>query len=398
MTVLKYIKLVVLCLLFSPLYAGKGEVLADFSVWKSEFREVAGDCGISSDTLDKYLDNISLQKRLIKVSKRQPEFSKPIWSYVDSAVSSKRIRKGRKLLAKHSDLLKKITEQYGVSGEYIIAIWGLETGYGSNFGRSSILNALATLAYGSTRKEFFQKELCAAFRLLQNEKIDESQFKGSWAGAMGHMQFMPSTFEKYAVDFDNDGRKDLWNNLSDSFASAANYLKDSGWDMGRDWAVEVKLPEKFALSLSEPTTWLTVKEWADLDVTYADGRPLNLDEEDARLYLPAGRQGPAFLSFRNFQVLKEYNNSESYVLSVGYLAHRIRGGHELVSEWPRKDEALSLTQKKDVQFLLTVLGYEPGAIDGRVGDNTRQALRNWQGDIGVPQNGYINEDVMILLK
>ena len=395
---LKYLLLYLFFVSFS-LYAEDNTVLSSFSDWKVEFKEAASDCLVSENTLNKYLPQISLQKHLIKISKRQPEFTKSIWSYVDSAVSFQRVRKGRKLLAKHTDLLAKITEEYGVPGEYIIAIWGLETSYGSNFGRSSILNALASLAYGSDRKMFFQRELCAALRLLQNEQIDDKQFVGSWAGAMGHTQFMPSTFEKYAVDFDKDGRKDLWGNLGDAFASTANYLSQSGWEAGERWAIEVQLPEKFTLSLAEPTVWLSVKEWGELGIVHADGRRLNsLDNDDARLYLPAGRQGPIFLTFRNFQVIKEYNNSDSYVLSVGYLAHRVRGGQPLVSKWPRKDAPLSFTQKKDLQFLLTVLGYDTGGIDGKIGENTRQALRAWQRDMGVPEDGYVTKELLVLLK
>lgn len=402
MKAVRYIKYLLLVLFFSSffLYAEDGDVLPSFSDWKTEFREAALEgCFVSAETLDKYLPKIKLEENLVRISQRQPEFSKSIWSYVDSAVSFNRVRKGRKLFAKHTDLLAKITKEYGVPGEYIIAIWGLETSYGSNFGRSSVLNALASLAYGSDRKMFFQRELCAALRLLQNEKINDRRFIGSWAGAMGHTQFMPSTFEQYAVDFDKDGRKDLWGNLGDAFASTANYLSQSGWEIGGRWAIEVKLPKKFTLSLAEPTIWLSIKEWSELGITHADGRPLNsLEKDDARLYLPAGRQGPVFLTFRNFQVIKEYNNSDSYVLSVGYLAHRIRGGQPLVSKWPRKDAPLSFTQKKDLQFLLTVLGYDTDGIDGKIGENTRQALRAWQRDMGVPADGYVNKEMLILLQ
>lgn len=374
-------------------------VVKPFDQWKSSFHVYAKENGVTQETLDKIFTKVSIDNGVIKLISHQPEFTKSIWEYLDSAVSKKRIRKGRKLLALHSPILERIEKAYGVQPEYIVAIWGLESSYGHNFGRSNVIRSLASLAYGSERHDFFQDELVAALKIVQNGQFTAKQLKGSWAGAMGHTQFMPTTYEKYAVDFNNNGRKDLWNDLDDVFASTANYLKESGWKADQPWGIEVSLPEKFDWNLSDPTTWLSLSEWAKDGIKRADGRPLNHhDERDARIFLPAGHNGPAFLTFKNFQVIKQYNNANAYALAVAYLGDRIRGGKELVAEWPRKDAALSHLEKRDLQFLLTILGYDTNGIDGKIGPNTRQALRTWQKDMGIPADGYVNESILDLLR
>ncbi len=370
-----------------------------FSEWKSRFFQYAQGEGISKKTLDNEFVDLKVDNSVIKLISSQPEFTKSIWQYLDAAASDKRIRRGRKLLALHDPLLKRVEKAYGVQPEYIVAIWGLESSYGNNFGNSNVLRSLASLVYGSQRKEFFQKELIAALKIVQKGQISSKQLKGSWAGAMGHTQFMPSTYEHYAVDFNKDNRKDLWGTLGDVFASTANYLSESGWKAEQVWGIEVELPDKFDWDLAAPTTWFSVSEWGKGGLIRADGRPLNsLDEKEARIFLPAGHNGPAFLTFKNFQVIKQYNNANAYALAVGYLGDRIRGGKEIVAEWPRKDAALSHTQKEDLQFLLTDLGYDTDGIDGKIGPNTRQALRNWQNDMGIPADGYVNESILDLLR
>ncbi len=370
-----------------------------FSEWKATFYQYAQEEGVSKKTLDNKFVALKIDDSVIKLISSQPEFTKSIWQYLDTAVSDKRIRQGRKLLALHNPLLKRIEKIYGVQPEYIVAIWGLESSYGSNFGKSDVLRSLTSLAYGSKRRDFFQKELIAALKIIQKGQISSEQLKGSWAGAMGHTQFMPSTYEHYAVDFNKDNRKDLWNTLGDVFASTANYLNESGWQAGQIWGIEVMLPDKFDWDLAAPTTWFSVSEWGKRGLKRADGRPLNsLDEKEARIFLPAGHNGPAFLTFKNFQVIKQYNNANAYALAVGYLGDRIRGGKEIVAEWPRKDAVLSHTQKEYLQFLLTDLGYDTGGIDGKIGPNTRQALRHWQKDMGIPADGYVNESILDLLR
>ncbi len=370
-----------------------------FNQWKADFYNYALENNVSKKTLNDVFAGIKLDPSVIKFISKQPEFSKSVWEYLDTAASNKRIRKGRRLLARHHELLARIEKTYGIQPEYIVAIWGLESSYGKNFGRYQVVRSLASLAYASERRDFFQSELAAALRIIQNDHYDVKELKGSWAGAMGHTQFMPSTYEKFAVNFDNVDRKDLWNSLDDVFASTSNYLKEAGWKENQPWGIEVKLPDEFNWELASPTVWLSVAEWAKDGVLRADGRPLNgLDEKDARIFMPAGHKGPVFLTFKNFQVIKQYNNSDAYALAVGYLGDRIRGGKELIAEWPRKDATLSFTEKKDLQFLLTVLGYDTGGVDGKIGPNTRQALRAWQKDMGIPADGYVNESILDLLR
>ena len=370
-----------------------------FDGWKEKFQPYALANGVEQEVLDTTFSKLSLNQSVLDLIENQPEFSKPIWAYVDTAVSRQRVIKGRKLLARHDGLLKRIEKKFGVQAEYIVAIWGLESGYGSNFGTHNVPRSLATLAYGSERKEFYRKELLAALRIIQQGDIDAKKMIGSWAGAMGHTQFMPSTYEKFAISFDDDGRRDLWNSLADVFASTANYLEKSGWQKDQTWGIEVKLPEDMDWELADPSAWLLLSEWAKVGVKKIDGRPLNsLDKREARLFLPAGHKGPVFLSFRNFLAIKQYNNADSYALAVGYLGDRIRGGKEIVAKWPREDVPLSYNEKKYLQSLLSSLGYDTGGVDGKIGPNTRQALRRWQSDMDRPADGYVNESILRLLK
>jgi len=222
---------------------------------------------------------------------------------------------------------------------------------------------------------------------------------GSWAGAMGHTQFMPSTYENFAVSFDGDSRRDLWNSLSDAFASTANYLEKSGWQRNQPWGIEVKLPNAMNWELTDPSTWLVIAEWEKAGITRIDGRSFNsFDKKEARLFLPAGHKGPVFLVFRNFLTIKQYNNADSYALAVAYLGDRIRGGKEITTEWPRNDMPLSFNENKDLQSLLSGLGYDVGEVDGKIGPNTRQALRAWQKDKGWPADGYVNKQTLDLLR
>lgn len=370
-----------------------------FAEWKERFHPYALVNGVEQEVLDITFNPLSLNQNVLDLIENQPEFSKPIWGYLDTAVSKQRVIKGRKLLARHHELLKRIEKKFGVQAEYIVAIWGLESGYGNNFGSDNVPRSLATLAYASERKEFYRKELIAALKIIQQGDIDAKRMVGSWAGAMGHTQFMPSTYENFAISFDDDGRRDLWHSLADVFASTANYLEKSGWQKDQTWGVEIKLPVDMDWELADPSTWLQVSEWGKIGITKIDGRPLNsLDKREARLFLPAGHKGPVFLSFRNFLAIKQYNNADSYALAVGYLGDRIRGGKEITAKWPRLDIPLSFSEKKHLQSLLSSLGYDTGGVDGKIGPNTRQALRRWQTDMKRPADGYVNESVLNFLK
>lgn len=372
-----------------------------FAEWKKRFAVYAQTHNITQNTLDTSLAPISVNEKVLALIAKQPEFTKSIWAYLDTAVSSQRVLKGKKLLSLHHPLLKKIEARYGVQPEYIVAIWGLESGYGSNFGSHSVLRSLATLAYGSERKAFYSKELIAALKIIQQGDINAKKMIGSWAGAMGHTQFMPSTYEHFAVSFDGDDQRDLWSSLDDVFASTANYLEKSGWQKKQSWGIEVKLPETMNWQLNDPSIWLTLADWEKAGITSIDQRPLpslGVDGQEARLFLPAGHKGPIFLVFRNFMAIKKYNNADSYALAVAYLGDRIRGGKELSTPWPRDDTPLSFNENKDLQSLLSSLGYDTGGIDGKIGPNTRQALRYWQKDKGLPADGYVNKRILEMLR
>lgn len=372
-----------------------------FSEWKEQFSLYAQTHDITKSTLDTALTPLAVNDKVLALIAKQPEFTKPIWEYLDTAVSVQRVLKGKILLARHQTLLKKIEARYGVQSEYIVAIWGLETGYGSNFGSNNVLRSLATLAYGSERKDFYCNELVAALKIIQQGDISAEKMIGSWAGAMGHTQFMPSTYEHFAVSFDGDTQRDLWNSLEDAFASTANYLEKSGWQKNQSWGIEVKLPETMNWELNDPSTWLTLTDWAKVGISSIDQRPLHshgVDGQEARLFLPAGHKGPVFLVFRNFMAIKKYNNADSYALAVAHLGDRIRGDKKLITRWPRSDTPLSFNENKDLQSLLSGLGYDTGEIDGKVGPNTRQALRYWQKDKGLPADGYVNKRILELLR
>lgn len=370
-----------------------------FPEWKKRFSLYAHAHGVDKNTLDTTLIPLNVNDKVLKLIAKQPEFTKPIWQYLDTAVSAKRVLQGRRLLARHHELLQQVEKHYGVQAEYLVAIWGLETGYGSNFGSNNVLRSLATLAYGSERKAFYRSELISALKIIQQGDISADKMIGSWAGAMGHTQFMPSTYENFAVSFDGDKQRDLWHSLQDVFASTANYLEKSGWQKNQLWGIEVKLPDSMNWEFSDPAIWLTMTEWGDAGITRVDGRPLNtLDTKKARLFLPAGHKGPAFLAFHNFLAIKKYNNANSYALAVAYLGDRIRGSQAITAKWPRDDMPLSFNENKDLQSFLSALGYDTGEIDGKIGPNTRQALRHWQKDKGLPADGYVNKHILELLR
>ncbi len=370
-----------------------------FIEWKKRFSFYAYAHGIERNTMDTIFVPLMVNDNVLALIAKQPEFTKPIWKYLDTAVSAKRVLQGRKLLARHHELLKKVEKQYGIQPEYIVAIWGLETGYGSNFGSNNVLRSLATLAYASERKAFYRRELISALKIIQQGDISAEKMIGSWAGAMGHTQFMPSTYENFAVSFDGDSRRDLWNSLNDVFASTANYLEKSGWQRNQPWGIEIKLPNVMNWELTDPSIWLVMAEWGKAGLTRIDGRSLNsFDKKEARLFLPAGHKGPVFLVFRNFLTIKQYNNADSYALAVAYLGDRIRGSKEITTEWPRNDMPLSFNENKDLQSLLSGLGYDVGEVDGKIGPNTRQALRAWQKDKGWPADGYVNKQTLELLQ
>ena len=373
----------------------------EFMLWQNNFRQFAQQRGISEATLNLAFRGLLTDKKVLRLDAYQPEFSRPIWEYMDSAVSPERIEQGRYVLKEYAPLLKKISETYRVDAEYIVAIWGMESSYGQQLGNYSAIRSLATLAYQGReeRRHFWRNQLLAALRILQTGDMPINSLRGSWAGALGHTQFIPTTFEEFAVDFDGDGKRDLRASIPDALASTANYLSQSGWQRGQPWGTEVVLPVTFDWSETEPANWQALSYWMAQGVYRVDGTPLDASPMTrSAVIVPAGYQGPAFLSYPNFNALLKYNNAISYALATGYLAERLKGGLAVQAAWPRDELALSRLEKAELQERLSAVGYSTDGIDGNIGPNTRAALRRWQADTGFPADGYATIEHLQLLR
>lgn len=360
---------------------------AKFAQWVAKFRAEAAQSGVDEATLAAAFDHAQLVPRVLKLDSTQPEFTRSIWDYLDSAVSDIRVNTGRTRLAANLDAAQAAQDEYGVPKEVLVAIWGIESNYGSNFGTYETIDSLATLGYDGRREKFARRELLAALQILQSGDIDRDHMIGSWAGAMGQTQFLPSSFQAYAVDADGDGRRDIWGSIDDVMASTANYLAKAHWQPGEPWGVEVVLPQGFDYAAADLSTELATGEWQALGVRAANGQALPGFDE-ASVIVPAGARGPAFLVGPNFRAILRYNNSTSYGLAVAHLADRIAGGGPFVAAWPRGLASLSRTQVKQMQSLLNAKGYAAGTPDGLAGANTRRALRKYQRSQGLVADGY----------
>lgn len=373
-----------------------------FDHWLKGFRAEAAAAGIRADIIDTALTGIVVNERVFELNDNQPEFTRGIWDYLDSAVSKTRISNGREQLASNLTLLSAVEEKYGVDREIIVAIWGLESAYGSVMGSYDAIQALATLAYTGRRTGYGRSQLIGAMKILQNGYASREQLKGSWAGAMGHTQFIPTTYLGYAVDHDGDGVRDLWGNLGDVFASTANYLSVSGYRENQGWGLEVKLPDDFNYSLADAQTATSLVEWYANGVTSPTGGSILIGNDPntiAKLRAPAGANGPAFLTFKNFDAILKYNRSTSYALAVSLLSEEVAGrSGSVVGAWPRDDRPLTLDERKTLQQALTDRGFNPGPIDGIIGAGTRRALRAWQSSTGLPADGYASSAILEKLK
>ena len=347
----------------------------------------AREAGLSARSIDEVLPTLAQQTRVLELDGKQPEFRQTLASYLERRVSPTRVSRGRALYAEHRPFLDQIYRRYGVPGRYLVAFWGLETNYGSYLGKMPTLDSLATLACYPRRSEFFAEELMQALRVMERESLDSASMKGSWAGAMGHTQFMPSSYLRYAVDGDGDGRADLWHSERDALASAANFLRALGWKMDERWGREVLLPDGFPYQVAVQGQSLSVGEWAALGVRRADGAALPQADIAGKVLLPTGRDGPAFLIYSNFQVVMGWNQSESYALAVGLLADRIEGAGGLQRE-PPQYTPLSHAETTRMQRLLAGSGYDVGTVDGLFGPATRLALSEFQHANGLVADGF----------
>ncbi|HEY1943767.1 MAG TPA: lytic murein transglycosylase [Roseiarcus sp.] len=343
--------------------------------------------GVSRKTFDAAFNGVTFDSNIIAFTKAQPEFVKPIWEYLQTAVSNSRIQRGRAKAAEVRAWLAKAKTAYGVDESVIMGIWGMETEFGAFEGSDNVIRALASLAFVHFRGDYFRDELIAALHILQEGDIAPGEMRGSWAGAMGQTQFMPSSFNEYAVDFEGHGRRDIWNSAPDAIGSTANYLAKHGWAAGPPWGFEVRLPRDFKLTDADSTHSAPFSSFAERGVVRADGGELPRSGE-AQLLIPAGLNGPVFLVTGNFQTIKSYNNSTAYALGVALLGDAITQGRTLQAAWPVHDPLLSEREVRDLQTRLRKLGYDVGAVDGKVGDTLRAALRAYQEAIGAPPDGY----------
>ncbi len=370
-----------------------------FAEWLQELRAEALALGIRESILDMALATVEEPiPRVVELDRSQPEFVQTFSNYLNNRLSQARINRGRALLQEHEELFSRIYEQYGVQPHYLVSFWALETNFGDFTGGFSVINALATLAYDPRRSGFFRNELLTALKILDEGHITVDAMTGSWAGAMGQCQFMPSTFDRYAIDGDGDGRIDIWNSLPDIFASAANFLSESGWQPDERWGREVVLPPGFDFTQTGTNVRKTVTEWNRLGVMRADGSPLGNASIQGSIILPAGAQGPAFIAYNNFRTTMVWNRSTFYAISVGHLADLFVGG-DPIQHWPETDErALSRDEVIELQELLGILGYDVGDADGILGSRTRTAVRDFQESSGMPTDGYASYELLTTLR
>ncbi|RDV26859.1 lytic murein transglycosylase [Alteromonas aestuariivivens] len=375
-------------LLFVPAHAQES-----FSQCKTRLNEMAVNRGIDRETANSVFAQLTYQPRVIELDRSQPEFVQTFPGYFSKRVTQWRVDKGREMLAKHGALLAKLNEKYGVPPHYLLAFWGLETNFGSYKGKMPVLDSLATLACDPRRSDYFTQELMVALQLLQREGLTAQNMIGSWAGAMGHTQFMPSAYINYAKDGDGNGQINLWDSEEDALTSAANFLAQLGWQRGFRWGREVNLPDNFDYTLAGYSDRRTVAQWSALGITKTDGNPVGTGDLTAYLVVPAGHQGPAFIAYPNFRVILRWNNSEFYAIAVGHLADRIAGGPELSAALPELP-AYSRTSILSLQKELNRRGYDVGKPDGIIGPATRAGIRQFQTANQMIPDGFPSLEVM----
>jgi membrane-bound lytic murein transglycosylase B len=365
--------------------------------WVKEFWPTARAAGISKGTYDAALGKFTPDPTVLEKAGNQAEFTQQVWEYLDATVTEKRIKEGRDLIDHHGALLKRIEARYGVDRHIVVAIWGMESSYGAALENPTIvkgtIRSLATLAYqGGSRAKYGRQQLVAALKIIQRGDITVQGMTGSWAGAMGHTQFIPTTYAAYAVDFDGDGRRNIWTSLDDALASTANYLAKMGWQKGKTWGYEVKLPKGTKAAKGERT----LGAWQKAGIRRPGGKGFPRPGEVATLYAPAGSNGPAFLVLKNFSVIKRYNNANSYALAVGHLADRLAGYDAFAGKWPWKEQPLSDSEKAKLQELLTARGFYSGEIDGNLGSGSREAIQAYQQAIGLSEDAGLQKILQLL--
>lgn len=371
---------------------------SDFQGCLANLRSQAIASGVSASSYDRYTQNLKPDYSVIDKLNYQPEFSTAIWDYLSGLVDDERVQAGKQKLAQHRAVLNRVEQAYGVPAETVVAVWGVESNYGDISGKYALLQALGTLSCEGRRQSYFRGEFFAAMRILQRGDLNQDQLYGSWAGAFGHTQFMPSTYERLAVDFDGDGRRDLVSSTTDALASTANFLKRAGWQTGMPWGFEIKIPQGMSIAGESRRNKKSLNSWIAQGVTRADGTALiqgNLSgSTPAGLISPAGANGPIFLVFKNFDAIYNYNAAESYGLAIAHLSDRLRGGTAFLTSWPTDDAGTSRAERREIQQFLVKRGYDIGMVDGLIGDKSRQAIRQEQTRLGLNPTGRAGQQIL----
>jgi membrane-bound lytic murein transglycosylase B len=354
--------------------------------------------GVSRAVFEANVAGLTPDLRIMDLLDAQPEFTKSFWDYLDLLVNEDRIQNGRAILAQHRATFDAVEKAYGVDRHFIAAIWGVESNYGTQIGERSVIRSTATLACVGRRQDYFREEFLSALEILARGDVKADHLKGSWAGAFGPTQFMPTSFKRYAVDFDGDGRRDVVDSVPDVIASTANNLKKDGWVAGQTWGYEIVVPEGFNFMLADRSRVMAVREWERLGIRRAGGKAFPRADDRAYLLVPAGAQGPGFLMLQNFRVIMKYNPAEAYALAIGHLADRLRGGEPFVQAWPRQERVLTRAERYELQQHLAARGYDVGEPDGRLGGKTRNALRQFQSSVGHVPDGFASAAILERLR
>ena len=370
-----------------------------FDACLADLRKQAIQSGVTGESFDTFTRDLAADPSVLELLDAQPEFTTPIWDYLAALVDTQRIRDGGTMLTTHAAVLAQVSQQYGVDPATVVAVWGVESDYGKTFGKRPLLVSLATLSCEGRRQAFFRGEFFATLKLLQSGDLKPEGLTGSWAGAFGHTQFMPTTYQRIAVDGDGDGRRDLVGSIPDALASTANYLARAGWRTGETWGYEVTLPAGFDTALAGRKNKRPLSDWSARGVTRTDGTMLPVTDMQAGVLIPAGLPGPAFLVFRNFDAIYSYNAAESYALAIATLSDRLRGGAPLVTPWPTDDPGLGRDERKQLQILLLARGHAIGTADGMIGTLTRRAIVIEQQRLGLqPQDGRAGLKILQALR
>ena len=391
---MKRIVFVLLLIFFLPPLIAQEQTFAE---WREQLRAEAFSLGISEKTL-LAIDGLEAPlERVLELDNAQPEFIQTFTRYLSLRITPLQINRGQALLRQYAVLLEEVRQRYGVQPHYLVSFWAIESNYGRATGGFSVLQALATLAYDPRRADFFRKELLTALKIIDDGHIAVDNMSGSWAGAMGQLQFLPSVFARYGIDGDNNGKIDIWNSLPDIFHSAANFLSQSGWRGDERWGREVLLPSNFDFSLTGTRTRKSLQDWNDLGIIQMNGSPIPIANMQASVILPAGAGGPAFLTYANFRATMAYNPSTFYALTVGHLADRYTGG-AAIQRMPENEQAMGVEDVQALQELLNAAGFDSGEPDGRVGSRTRTAIRAYQQNKGLLMDGYASLKLLEALR